>query len=71
MATDEQRREVENLHAMTVDVARRLTNTVATAERDLSHAPSVPGFLREALDRVDAALGILSEMTQKMESDGD
>lgn len=67
--TEKQRREIENVHSMTVDVDRRLKNTIAAAERDLPTGPAIAGFLRDAAQQVDTALAILADMVERMADD--
>lgn len=67
--TDKQRREIENVHSMTVDVGRRLSNAITAAERGLPTGPAIAGFLRDAEKQVDFALDILSEMTRRLADD--
>lgn len=68
--TDKQRREVENLRSMTVDVERRLRRTAATAEEVLPPS-AMPGMLGEAHDMVVAVREILDDMVKRMADDGE
>ena len=63
--TEEQRREVENLRSMTMDVEQRLRRAAAVSEEILPPG-SIPGMLGEAHDTVVAVREILDEMVQKM-----